>query len=435
METLNGDLADSPFGGGQASALPGASDEMKYAWTPTGSGLRAELNRLWANVTNERRIEEMNWTLFYGFLREHDGLQPGTTGERFRHLKRMAGLSSHPRGTHVDSRVKLTGSVDEVIESFCDFINARKEAGASSAAIKNDYVAFGSYLKMLRIPAKSVLPRQPHVLGKPKEMLPSPESIHALLHDDFGIRDAKRSYELSLARHLLFFDFAFGVRFPSEAWSLRLNDYDPENHLLTVREPKKGGRLRQIVIEPRYLCCAPNRLSLANYVTHWRPKVDPDWTQEAFFLQADGTPFTSKSTLAGFLRKLVAPKYPWYHGYLGRTWNINARLIETAIERDNGRFEYDWVSVANWVGHENLSTMRRYYDQFVDVQRTIHGAEWLTRAFVTPRKIETRTDAPRAAGVRAFVEARRRRNASLTPRKLGGVARSTPSTLDGSVRI
>lgn len=84
--------------------------------------------------------------------------------------------------------------------------------------------------------------------------------------------------------------------------------------------------------------------------------------------------------------------------------------------------------------------MRRYYDQFVDVQRTVHGTDWLTRAFVTPQKASQGHQKPKAVTVRDFAEARRidrqkGRNVALPPRFSGGVEHIAPIIDDGSVRI
>lgn len=384
---------------------------MKYAWTPQGSGLRSELNQLWAETSSTKRVSEFSWRRFYGFLREYEGMEPSTIDERMRHLRRLTGnteMRRGRRGTQVNIVVQLTGSIDEIIESFCEFRDARIENGAGPQALRNDYAAFSAYLRMLRISA-DVLPRCPHVVGKAKGLLPSPEQIYDLHHHAFGL--PKDSYELALVQHLLFFDFAFGVRFPSEAHTLRLDYFDPANHLLVIEEPKKGRKTRQVVVDP-VICCTPRRINLANYVVNWRTKVDPNFERPEFFLKPDGQPFTSKHMLSTFLRERVNPHFPWFYGYLGRTWHINARLIETGVQRENGRWEYDWVSVANWVGHTNLNTMRKYYDQYVDVQRQVHGTAWLRRAFVQPVRgqnpvMPLGTNADKLATLKAFAQERK----------------------------
>lgn len=387
-------MAGGP-GGELGKRLEAHPIDMKYAWTPQGSGLRAELNHLWAELTTTKRVKEFNWTRFYGFLREYEGMAPSTIDERMRHLRRLVGmteLTRGKRGTQVNIRVELTGTVDEIIESFCEFRDARIEAGAGAQALRNDYAAFTAVLRMYRISA-DVLPKCPPVVPKAKDILPSPEQIHTMVHHDYGL--PRKSYELALIQHLLFYDFGFGVRFPSEAWMLQVDAFDPDNHILTVTEPKKGGKVRQLLVDP-HMCCAPNRMTLLNYVANWRSKVDPNWEQKAFFLRPDGQPFASKQMMSDFLRKHVVPVYPWFHGYLGRTWHINARLIETGVERESGRWEYDWVNVANWVGHENLNTLRQYYDQWVDVQRQVHGTDWLMRAFIRPDRKAVSKSVPAA---------------------------------------
>ena len=121
---------------------------------------------------------------------------------------------------------------------------------------------------------------------------------------------------------------------------------------------------------PRWLCCGKNRASLAQYLK-WRAKVDVGGT-DAFFLMPNGEPFKSKHHLKRWLDLRVKPKFPWFHGYLGRLWCANARLIE---------WGYDYSRVAEWLGHESVDMTRRTYEHEARLHRRNYGGSWMERAF------------------------------------------------------
>ncbi|MBI2078558.1 MAG: site-specific integrase, partial [Euryarchaeota archaeon] len=241
-------------------------------------------------------------------------------------------------------------------------------------ALKNDFKAIGYLAKYRGIP-REVFPKPPPILEKPKAVLPTPEQIHQLLHGRY-VPDPEHSYEQHLIEALLRFDFGFGPRMPSEAYALKLQFLDIERHLLIIQEPKKSNRQRRLVIKPKWLCCSPTRGSLANYVRHWRPKVDVGGT-DAFFLDPNGEPFKSKDALTQWLNGRVKDKFPWYYPYLGRHWCANARLIDSRDERGS----MDFVKVAEWLGHTSVTTLRRYYEHDAEMHYELYGGNWIERAF------------------------------------------------------
>lgn len=160
-------------------------------------------------------------------------------------------------------------------------------------------------------------------------------------------------------------------RWPSEAFAMLVSDFDPPKHTLIIREPKKNYSERTLYLEPEWICCASNRPSLANWLT-WRAKV-ADGTSNAMFLKPDGEPFRSKQEMATWLANRVKPHFPWFHGYMGRRWGVNARLIE---------WNFDYARVAQWTGHESIDMIRREYEQDARLHAKLYGKNWLSRAMV-----------------------------------------------------
>lgn len=65
--------------------------------------------------------------------------------------------------------------------------------------------------------------------------------------------------------------------------------------------------------------------------------------------------------------------------YAGRHFSANARLIDSG---------FDWIGVAEQMGHESVTTLRRYYEHDAPRLKKRYGSNWLERAFQarSPRK-------------------------------------------------
>lgn len=313
-------------------------------------------------------------------LRDWRRMKETTIRQRLRDLRR---LEAHPV-----MPVKLHGTRYELVDTFYAYMKYRETVESKAAtAVRNDFkaaLAVGDYLQVPR----DVWPRAPTVPRRAKKVLRSPEEIHQLLHAEYVDKNPTRSYENHLVKYLLAFDFGIGVRFPSEAFALRVQDFDPKAHTLIVTEPKKGSPTRRVLIEPTWLCCGRSRASLAYYL-QWRAKVDVGGT-DAFFLKPNGEPFPTKEALKAWLDQRVKPKFPWFHDYMGRTWCANARLVE---------WKFDYARVADWMGHDSVDTTRENYEAEARLYAKRYGSGWLERAFKGPR---CSTTTPQTGGTGTF---------------------------------
>ena len=348
----------------QDGVYPDLSDNMVGRPLDYDQRLRFQRQQLEA-LFGDRSID---WTFeeLFEWLKTYKDRRDSTIDDQLRALRRMA---SHPV-----MPVRISGKPVDVVKSFYEFYRYRRDIEkAGPTATKNDFTAIRALGSFLGIPP-NVWPTRPKVPRRERRVLPTPEQIYDLLHQDYAA-DGHHSYENALVRYLLVLDFGIGVRFPSEPWALKLSDFDPVKHTLVVTEPKKGSPRRRLLIEPEWLCCSPRHASLAQYL-HWRKKVDVGGS-DALFLTPTGEPFADPLALSRFLERRVKRFFPWYHGYLGRTWCANARLVE---------WKHDHARVANWMGHEGVDMLRSSYEQDARIHEKMYGKNWLFRAFVARRK-------------------------------------------------
>lgn len=370
---VNTPLAVSRNGGDCPPANLAASDAMQRAWTSYGARLKTQLNEL--------KDQHHHWTReeFVMHLTSYKRLQAGTIQKKLAQLDFMERHSVFP--------VQLHKGPWALLNSFWMYIQQRELVeGAKPGALRNDHKAIHSLGDFLGIP-KNIWPTAPTEPMTDERFIPSPDEVHALLHADYT-PSPRTSYENHLIKGLLALDFLFGVRMPSEAFALKLKDFDPARHTCVVTEPKKSGRRRTVLVEPEWICCSTRHPSLANYLV-WRRKVDPEGKEAAFFLQADGKPFASKDTMRNFLSEKVKPHFPWFYPYLGRHWSTTARLID---------WDGDYARVADWHGHEDVNMTRREYEHNTRILRREHGDDWLFRA---GRKHKTNRKPKTALSVRS----------------------------------
>lgn len=365
---LGGLLGGDPFLYGLPSLSPPGGDAQEEGDNMANIRKPTYPDRLRTILREQTNGKQYSWTMgeLESFLLNWRNMKESTVKKRLGALARMA--------EHPVQPVQLQGTADEIVNSFYEYYVYRRDVeGKKATATMHDFRAIKSLGRLLGIP-ETAWPATPTPKRKPRMRLPAPEEVYHLLHADFT-PDAKNSYENQLIRYLLIYDFALGIRFPSEAYALRVGDLQPDLHTILVTEPKKSDSERTLLIEPTWMCCAKNRSSLSQYLK-WRAKVDVGGT-DAFFLKPNGEPFRSPDDMRMWLNKRVKPRFPWYHGYLGRRWGINARLIE---------WDFDYARVAQWTGHESVDMIRRTYEHDARLHAKMYGDNWLTRAFYRPQR-------------------------------------------------
>jgi len=180
-------------------------------------------------------------------------------------------------------------------------------------------------------------------------IIPFPTDVHRIVHYDYS----KNRYTNSLYQYVLMQGFLIGWR-PSELVIQKASDIHIEENYLIITETKKGNQARQIFPEKQILSGHQYK-SFKNWIDHWRPQVENQYSGDYLYLQPNGKPYT-----VDYLRKLIVPpvKQLWGHYslYTMRHWCAIARLIKDYVERDT----WDKTDVQDWLGHEKVGTTDNY---------------------------------------------------------------------------
>ena len=172
-----------------------------------------------------------------------------------------------------------------------------------------------------------------------------------------------------------------GWRNPSELCVLTVDDVNVEDGIIMITEPKKHYSTRMLV--PGYsIMNGKNRKSFKYYLDHWRPKVENQYSKNAFYLREDGRPIEIDQYRA-FIQRYVKSEFPKFHLYTTRHWCAIAKLISSRLKTGT----FDIYPVMNWLGHTQIQTTMTYirdseqymrianYDLFQRVLKRLKSAE------------------------------------------------------------
>jgi len=185
---------------------------------------------------------------------------------------------------------------------------------------------------------------------KPKlRLIPSPKIAYQLTHYDYS----KDPYENALYQYLLMMSLHIGFRPASELSVLRVSDIDLETGMIAFYQPK--------VETWRYLSLKedivnyPTRKCFNNWIYHWRPKVENQYSKDYMFIQPNGKPFT-EAYLTKKLRQMAKKVWPQYYPYSTRHWCATAYLIKTKVE--NG--VYGIKETCDFMNHSSFKVTEEY---------------------------------------------------------------------------
>jgi len=150
-------------------------------------------------------------------------------------------------------------------------------------------------------------------------------------------------------RHVFHWGFWGGTRPPSELSALNLSDVNFRERTVTVTEPKKGGRKRDLVDVEPFVVTASNGKSLWHYATYVRPNVArPD--SVALFLDENGDRW-HPNKLGNALSEAGKAIWPDFIPYTMRRWCATKRLIDSG---------FNVYHVADWLG-DTVATVEKHY--------------------------------------------------------------------------
>ena len=105
---------------------------------------------------------------------------------------------------------------------------------------------------------------------------------------------------------------------------------DGKTGFINITETKKGGKIRTVTPRKQILT-SPTHKSMKNWIDHWRPKVENQYSGDALFLWKSGKPVTVRK-LGQRLSKRGKTVWKYFQPYDMRRWCAIARLIETKVE-------------------------------------------------------------------------------------------------------
>jgi len=247
-----------------------------------------------------------------------------------------------------------------------------RNENAQTYALNNDLRTMKMFLRAYNIDERDWFYKLPPAPKHKKKIIPFPETVHKLTHHIYS----KDQYENSLYQYLMFHNFYIGWRVPSEPCEMTINDVNIDENgkgTLLITETKKRKSKRTIIPDKTVLS-APTYKSFKNWIDHWRPKVENQYSGDALYLQPNGKPFTVR-----YLGKKLSEKgkevWEPYQPYISRHWCAIALLIRTKIETKY----WDIRRVQLFLGHDKPQTTDNYI-QFAEDYYRQEPIDWLNHA-------------------------------------------------------
>lgn len=212
--------------------------------------------------------------------------------------------------------------------------------------------------------------------------IPFPEQVNEIIHYKYS----NDEYENALIQYLLAHNFIIGWRFPSEPSVMKVSDIRIDKFgrkSIKITEPKKHNSTRYV--SPKEIMTGKNTKSFKNWIDHWRPKAENQYSEDYLYIKPDGKPFTDREQLRMFLNRKAYQQikkiFPEYYNYTSRHFCAIARLIRTKLQTKH----FDIYEVKEWLGHTKIETTmiylkdaKYYYEQapYDWIQRALTKKVW-----------------------------------------------------------
>ena len=301
-------------------------------------------------------------------------------------------------------------------ENFLRHMDYREQIeGATPNALKHEWDTMRMFLRAYGIPRwEYKLPSIPH---SHKRMLPYPEMVNRFFNHQYS----KDPYENALYQYIFFHSFLIGWRVPSEIVSMRVSDVvlDGDKGYIVITETKKHRSQRTLIPE-RAIMISKVHKSFKNWLDHWRPKVENQYSGDALYLWPNGKPVTVRK-LGQKLSKHGKEIWRYFQPYDMRHWCAVARLIKTKVETGN----FDTYTVKNWLGHERITTTENYIRYAEQYYRQL-PEDWIALAL----KPKSKRNGVGKRGIKKLIKEKTNRT-----RFSGLLTNFSPVGVDGPARI
>ena len=237
-------------------------------------------------------------------------------------------------------------------ENFIRHMDYREQIEqASPNALKHEWNAMRMFLRSYGISEWNY--RLPTAPKSHKRILPFPDVVYKFFHHQYS----KDKYENTLFQYLFYHSFMIGWRVPSEICEMTTNDVilnGDGTGCIVITEPKKH-RSQRTVFPRKQILDSRTHKSFKNWIDHWRPKVENQYSGDALYLWPSGRPITVR-TLGHKLSKYGKQVWEPFKPYDVRHWCAVSRLIEQKVNTGS----FDVLPVKNWLGHEKIETTMNY---------------------------------------------------------------------------
>jgi site-specific recombinase XerD len=247
----------------------------------------------------------------------------------------------------------------------------RKE-NASPYALMNDLRTMQMFLRAYHIDVDAWFYKLPRLPKHKRRIIPFPETVHKLINHRYSIAP----YENALYQYLMFHNFFIGWRVPSEPSIMKVDDVNIDTKgrgTITITETKKSCSKRTIIPDKTILS-APTYKSFKNWIDHWRPKVENQYSGNYLYLRPSGKPFSVR-----YLGKelSVRGKQVWqpFQPYVSRHWCAISLLIRT--KRESKVWETRRVQM--FLGHDKQKTTDGYIE-FAEEYYRQEPVDWFYHA-------------------------------------------------------
>lgn len=287
-------------------------------------------------------------------------------------------------------------------ENFIRHMDYREQIEqATPNALCHEWKSIQTFLKAYGIPfgEGTAWDYKPPSAQRPRRrVLPLPQTVSKFFTYDY----VEDEYERTLLQYLFCHSFLIGWRVPSEIVTMKTSDVclDAQIPHIVITEPKKRSNTRPLFNIESAILTSPVHKSFKNWLDHWRPKVENQYSGDALYLWPSGKPLTVR-TLGHVLSTQGKRVWEDYRPYDMRHWCAVARLIKTKVETKT----FDVFYVQKWLGHETSATTNTYISQATSYY-SILPVDWVSLALKPTQKL---------AGQRDMKKTNRMPNLALLP--------------------
>ena len=268
------------------------------------------------------------------------------------------------------------------IQNFIGHMDYREQIEhATPNALIHEWKAMQTFLKAYGIPfgpGKEWDYNPPSAQRSRTRILLLPDVVNRFFN--YGFSDDP--YETALYQYMFFHSYMIGWRVPSEIISMKTTDVrinDPIPHII-ITEPKKRSNTRPLFDVETAILTSKVHKSFKNWVDHWRPKVENQYSGDSLYLWPSGKPVTIR-TLGHMLSTQGKKIHKEFRPYDMRHWCAVARLIKTKFETGT----YDVFQIQKWLGHEEITTTNTYIGQATSYYNVL-PVDWISLALKPCRK-------------------------------------------------